>query len=363
MPGLLISASLDGYVKVFNIEQMTELLAVSTVSGQGIICFTLVAAATASAARQRRDRSSKGKGHGKEKEKDDVEENSRHGLHDTLALCQVDGTVRVWKITSCCDYFGVTTSEVVQLETYHNLHGNGYGTCFRRVKNDQSAIRIDPEAATGGEDEAFPGSISGSTDTKTFDEVVRNIRVHHKSLALVDKVDDMIGSGKDSKVMPNTASVRAKGTNSDDDNDDCSSDGDGAFAPKTKPDSESQANKGVRSRAVSGLAKLEYSCLLASSGHDVRVFVSSGGLVAHMEPSAVIAGICGYVVSVYQELIFCLMEREVAMNAAVCLIRAYSLAEMSCPLVLKYVNSRLTSITLLQFLASFCFTRLPCYIV
>eukprot|EP01033_Poteriospumella_lacustris_P001795 gene1795-1301_t len=84
--GLAISTSLDGFLKVLNLEALNELFSIHMgvgISGMRIINIGM--------------------------------------HHHGVLMSTTDATIKLWKITSVCDFFGVTSSKVARLEVFENL--------------------------------------------------------------------------------------------------------------------------------------------------------------------------------------------------------------------------------------------------
>lgn len=87
-PGLAISASLDGYIKLINLEAFSELLAIKT---------------------------------------DSPVTSLRCIVHLGVPSClftQISGRIRVWRITYFLQYFGLSTSNILTLRREYNLQVN-----------------------------------------------------------------------------------------------------------------------------------------------------------------------------------------------------------------------------------------------
>ena len=84
--GLAISASLDGMMRVLNLEALNELFSIQV--GCGILGMRVVKLC-----------------------------NNNFGCF--ASLC--DGTIKLWKITSVCDFFAVASSKISKLDIFENL--------------------------------------------------------------------------------------------------------------------------------------------------------------------------------------------------------------------------------------------------
>ena len=67
--------------------------------------------------------------------------------------------------------------------------------------------------------------------------------------------------------------------------------------------------------------------LISYSSQDLRVVSSKGSVIARFEPEAVIEGIKSFTMSLYQDMLFCLMDSETT------LIKVYDTSKLKCPLL------------------------------
>jgi WD40 repeat protein len=86
--GLAISASLDGLIRVLNLEALNELFSIQI--DAGVINMRVVKLC-----------------------------NNQYGCLASLT----DASIRIWKITSVCDFLSVAASKIFGLETFENLEG------------------------------------------------------------------------------------------------------------------------------------------------------------------------------------------------------------------------------------------------
>ena len=96
--GLAISASLDGTIKILNLEYLTEFYTVTL--NAGITELKLL-----------RVHNSYHNNH-----------NQRHSEMQGCLFSLTDGSIKLWHITSCTEYFGVVSAAVVKIEAVSNMH-------------------------------------------------------------------------------------------------------------------------------------------------------------------------------------------------------------------------------------------------
>jgi hypothetical protein len=81
----------------------------------------------------------------------------------------------------------------------------------------------------------------------------------------------------------------------------------------------------MENTAGAGAGKYAEGLMVAYSTQDVRVYTNSGRVIARMEPEYIVDGIKSIAISVYQQLLFCLCEKDK--------LRVFSLREMHMPCV------------------------------
>eukprot|EP01034_Spumella_vulgaris_P023478 gene23478-29696_t len=174
--GLAISASLDGFVKILNLEAMTELYCVNVDSA--ILELKVISLSAT---------------------------DSHYGIMFTMA----DATIKLWKITSCCTFFSVCTSKIAKLTVYENLqlenekhfavqqlilrqekfqieasrHGSSshlYNTPLLNVDDPAILIDADDEDEVDAEDE----HAEGEDDLDGDDEEDRIMKKRNKAVGL-----------------------------------------------------------------------------------------------------------------------------------------------------------------------------------
>lgn len=157
---------------------------------------------------------------------------------------QTDGTIRFWKIVSCCQFFGTCTENVIGLSAFDDLH-----IARKEVKRIETIV------------EGMMGLEGNSVIAQSTDD---SIEIEFK------QDDDSI---------------------SDDDNDDKSIISNNRFGNNDK-------HKDI----------IETRYIIAAALRDLRVFTSSGTLVCKLEPDAMIDGVKSYCLSSYQQIIIILFE-------------------------------------------------------
>lgn len=92
--GLAITTSLDGTIKILNLENLNEIYSIHVNCGISDCKIIRLSAMHAS-----------------------VDEKTEFGI---LFSCE-DSSVRCWKITSCCDFYAIASVDIVHLYAYDNI--------------------------------------------------------------------------------------------------------------------------------------------------------------------------------------------------------------------------------------------------
>lgn len=203
--GLAISASMDGFIKVLNLEAFNELFSVDVrvgVSGMKGI---------------------------------------NYGIHMACLFSQSNGKIRLWKVTSCCNFFGVSAADVEILDCFDNLQLN--------------AVKI---------------PLSTNSSQSTFKDL-------HFEASRNEDISVM--SGRDSDVDDLEERFEEK------------------FKLGVKPQQKELGPSVDLNRFV-----------VSYAAQDLRVYNRNGGLICRVEPTEVVDGIKSYTLSVYQQMLFCLLE-------------------------------------------------------
>lgn len=234
--GLAISSSMDGSIKVLNLEAFNELFCVNV--GVGVTLLKTIS----------------------------------YGLDMACLICQEDGFIRLWRVTSCADFFGISTGEVQSLTIFNNFFPD------------------DTEAS---------GSVGAWEEQSVMLEIGAD-QGRSPNVSLLLGQEARPGSSKSSRGSSLGSDSDTEG--SDDEND----------GGQSRRDKEGDA-AGRRNAAhfgdisIADMKKVnEY--VVSYAPQDLRVFSPQGNVIAKLEPTEVVDGIKSFTVSVCQELLFCLLD-------------------------------------------------------
>ena len=123
IPGLCITAGLDGYIKVLNLEQLTELFSMSTEYGiTSLSSYKLLPPPVFVT-----------------KDAGETPPPPPKPQHAVM-FAMTEGTIEMWKITAYCDFFGIGNAVVENMHEFGNLH---LGLDTQRY---QDALQLEQEA-------------------------------------------------------------------------------------------------------------------------------------------------------------------------------------------------------------------------
>jgi hypothetical protein len=294
--GMAVSASMDGMIRVLNLEMFTEIYHIN-LHGRGIgrmISFVLPAAPNSRG--ERVPGASKGRG--------------------IMFTHPDDNSIRLWRITSCAGFFGISSSDVVSLRRFLNMHVPG--TFNPQYTNPNIDTRIphihDAKQTTNAIVKAAPQSITAGNKTQKK----ANVRKPSASTTVTDE------SGTLKKTLVTVAEAFAGNVNTFKLNiaamDKSFEAGalagnkinDGAAA-KNAPDAKitTVLAPSIVSAPPAALRNQPFqdNIYVASlAWRDLRLFTGKGRAVTSVDPDVVVSGITCYTVSVYQHMVFALME-------------------------------------------------------
>lgn len=246
-PGMLVSAGMDGFVKVFDLESFTVLQTIY--AGDGIGRFSL----------------------------------HRFQNYPVCLLSFSNGDISMWRIDSCCSDFGECASDIVRLTAFETLlDPRRLGTPKIKYTDDDTSLNSEPSENV---------SITFAVNTDPSFNIVPV-----PSAA----VDDMPPPPPDDYLVPVPNSLPGTAP--------------GHLAPDTtsttpKP---STANKTTGDKnlddGVSPMSDGDKTNIIAFSGLDLQVIAPSGDVRSRVDADALTDGVRTYTYSVFQQLIFCLME-------------------------------------------------------
>lgn len=227
--GLAITTSLDGFVKILNLESLNELFTIQC--DAGIINMRIL---------------------------------NLGGNHHACLFAFTDATIRLWKITSVCDFFSVTSAKINSFQIFDNLEGElEYDHRTNKHNINASILK-----AQFGE-YRIPGLFSSTTAAATT----------NTSLAVT-------------KTNP-TAAVN--NVNSDNNH-------------TNKENAEDEADDLNIDKGLDQI--LAEKIIVTESSQDFRAFTHTGVLIGRLEPEHVVDSIIAYTVSVHQKLLICLCEGD-----------------------------------------------------
>ncbi|RYH28853.1 hypothetical protein EON65_10630 [archaeon] len=232
---------MDGFVKVLNLEALNELFSIKL--DCGILNMQVLKMGP----------------HG-------------HGCILTLS----DASIKLWKITSVCDFFATSSSRIRQIYLFENLESEL--EYFYKLKYA----------------------------TQTYQAVER-----------IDEVD--VSEKGDNKALEDGEGGDGKG------------EGEGEEGGQKKiTDSSAAATQtnDAKKVEVTDTGKIDDRIIATFSSQDLRCFTHKGQLMGRLEPEHIVDGIKAYTVSVYQKLLICLCEKDK--------VRVHDLKRFTFPLLYEF---------------------------
>ena len=268
--GMAVSTSLDGVVRLLNLENFTEIYNIS-LDGVGVVAMKLL------------DYAPKGK--------------------KAIMFADVNKCIRVWKITTAVGFFGVMNSNVVSVTKFENMHEELITNFYDKSDPVCRLRRMTDVNGKVAADEVFADCAGfGKRDSDTESDVEDDADVARKASGS--------SSRRSIRTRVGSANSGALGVGSN------------ASGAKAKDNVELalkavqlQMNRATlkkiaeeenkRSRAF---LSPSYVGSLSTGPQDLRIFSDRGATVSVLEPEVIVDGIVCYTVSVYQHLLFCLFE-------------------------------------------------------
>lgn len=260
--GLAISTGMDGFLKVLNLEALNELFCFQI--GAGIVNMRIINVG-----------------------------NNHHGV----LMSTTDATIKLWKITSVCDFFGVASARINRLEVFENLEAE----LEQHHKAKWKEMYANPTADGLGEHDFVQRGF----------QVISRLPAHLTETAANAAVAAlaMRGSVDDASVVV-VAADQAQGNNAA-----------GATAAGGGAQQQQEPNQ-------DGGLLLDDKILVTYSTQDLRAFSHKGTVLGRLEPEHVVEGIKDFCVSVYQKLLICLCEGD--------LIRVHDIRRFTFPLLHEF---------------------------
>lgn len=221
VPGLMISASIDGFIRVLNLEALDQLFEVN-------LRIPIL----------------------------NVKMLNRLTYKGMLLLCS-DGSVKLWKIVSCCKFFGLAPSEITLVTDVFNFH----------FEDESGQPR------------------NWFVDSRRAQECLEQ--------ELLDQATSTSSLAQSSTML--------KGNEI--------------------PDSESSLPEPQNIKH--GICQ----AFISFSNQDFRLLSPTGSVLCHLEPEDAIQGIRSFTISLYQELLFCLIDEEATV------VKIYDIGNFKCPLI------------------------------
>lgn len=266
--GMAVSTSLDGVVRLLNLENFTEIYNIN-LDGVGVTTMRLLEYAP------------KGK--------------------KAIMFADVNMCIRVWRITTAVGFFGVMNSNVVSVAKFENMHEELITKFYDRSDPVCRLRRMtDVNGKVATEIVFADGSKFGRRDSDSESDE--------------DEVGSAMRTSSLSMSRRSVASRASQGSRAS------SGAGEGGHAVASTVESalkavQLQMNKATlkkiaeeenkRSRAF---LSSSYVGSLSIGPQDLRIFSAQGATISVLEPEVLVDGIVCYTVSVYQHLLFCLFE-------------------------------------------------------
>jgi WD40 repeat protein len=264
--GLAISTSLDGFVKVLNLEAFNELFCVDT--GMGITGMKGI----------------------------------RYGLHMACLFSQSNGRIRLWKVTSCCNFFGISAASIESID------------CFDNLQIDDTPVNSNPDEPLSlgkssdidhKKDAALARSMSGGSLAESASDGIDD---EEDEGFYSSGVDDLYEELSDETGLEAFMKQQEGGAGHDhqahDSHKHAGHHGHGhGHGHGHHKDHHHHHHHHVIDHANHGKTRL----VASYAAQDLRVYNQHGGLVCRVEPTEVVDGIHSYTISVFQELLFCLL--------------------------------------------------------
>jgi hypothetical protein len=243
-PGLLITAGMDACVKVFDLEAFTQIQSIQT--SEGITHFTL----------------------------------GECSANPVCLFAHLSGELVMWRIESCCREFSACTSNILSLTAFENM--NEYYSMHK------SQICYD-ESETLGANIGFDKYDVNFNQNSSVGDHEAPLASTHKVVKTAS-VLSIKSQDVQSTVLPQYIS-----------------DLDKTVHEKMPP---------IMSRNASAIMEDEMydenfkknKCMVAFAGHDLQILSVTGAVLSRCTADMLIDGVTHYTFSVFQQLLFCILE-------------------------------------------------------
>ena len=281
-PGFLVTAGMDACIKVFDLEGFTQVQSFQT--ADSITNFTL----------------------------------GEFSMHPVCLFAHLSGDLMMWKIGSCCVEFATCSSDIVTLTAFENI--NEYYTTH------ESQIKFLESDALGSKVGYGPSKVSESiaasmNDSSSGSSLSGPIIGQDLSISVATLAEDS------RSALPNYIVDLNKTVN--------------------------EKLPTVLSRNASEVMKEEQydenfkknNCMVAFAGHDLQILTVTGSMISRCPADSLIDGVTHYTYSMFQQLLFCVLEsgslRVFCTRSAVCvLLREINIGGLS--------SDKTTALTLVE---------------
>ena len=243
-PGLLITAGMDACVKVFDLEAFTQIQSIQT--AEGITHFNL----------------------------------GEYSANPVCLFAHLSGELVMWKIESCCHEFATCTSDIAKLSAFENMNEfyslHASQICFNESETLGNNIGLD-----------------------------RLNNHHNQSGTVVDPNPALVAQHKVTKAA-STLSIRSTDMKS-------------TALPQYITDLDKTVHEKlprIMSRNASEMLEDDLfnetfqrsNCMIAFAGHDLQILSVSGAVMSRCTADSLIDGVTHYTFSMFQQLLFCVLE-------------------------------------------------------
>jgi hypothetical protein len=276
--GLAISTSLDGFLKVINLEAFTVLFSFNVMNP--IVDLKLMPFGT---------------------------RNENGCLFITKK-----GDVKFWKITSYCHFYGLSVSKIHSMAYTDNLqldilkeHGNEEEELANESIAASDDLKSDPLYAAekeGGLAEFSYDSLTSESDN-SFSTASSGSGIIEDDLSTASKDDD--DDDEDNDVDDDAEQTTAKKSTKNKKKSKSKS-----KSTKNEIEEPTEEQKETDVIVKEERRKMHEKYLVVNSFQDLRIFSEHGGLICCLEPEQVVDNILSFCVSAYQDLLFAMYDNN-----------------------------------------------------
>lgn len=276
--GLCISSGADGYIKVTNLEALQELFTIQTTCDiLNLITFPLSG------------------------------QNYVSGGYAAM-FAMSDGSVNLWKITSCLEFFNIGLSKVETITPFDNLH----------YKRDLAEYEAYQRLCKRIEDKKIEEEHQRSVNMEL--KKMKSMRSRGRTLSSMSQLSTKSMTNEDdmSYLKPGEAQLSTLSVDSS------------IFSDQNSTsviENEEVVKKEEVLPEIAPIAPLE-RCIVSYAGLDIRVFNESGALLGRLDPHHSSNNIIALTVSAHVNVLLCIFE-----NGLIC---AYCLRTPNCPALKSY---------------------------